>query len=134
MPRVHQAVFSEKLPAGSFQGMLLPKHSNGNTAYKTAVGYFFNSVLQTHKTRTSKVEQPPSTAASSRVSVKLESSEEERMDKEKVKTERMKTPSGWKCRSCNTPFTEREDYIAHMSQEHGKVWKPSAGKVLQVKL
>ncbi|XP_037532877.1 zinc finger protein 687a [Nematolebias whitei] len=85
-----------------------------------------NSLLdhfKTHKTRLSKVEQPPSTAASSRVSVKLESSEEERMDKEKVKTERMKTPSGWKCRSCNTPFTEREDYIAHMSQEHGKTLK-----------
>uniref|UniRef100_A0A3Q3EQP4 Zinc finger protein 687a n=1 Tax=Kryptolebias marmoratus TaxID=37003 RepID=A0A3Q3EQP4_KRYMA len=68
-------------------------------------------------------EQPSSAAASSRVPVKLESSEEEWMGKEKAKAERVKTPSGWKCRSCSTQFTEREDYISHMSEQHGKILK-----------
>ncbi|MEQ2170581.1 hypothetical protein GOODEAATRI_001768 [Goodea atripinnis] len=46
--------------------------------------------------------------------------EEEWMDKEKVETERMKAPTVWKCRSCNSQFTEREEYIAHMGEQHGK--------------
>ncbi|XP_024863551.1 zinc finger protein 687a [Kryptolebias marmoratus] len=76
-----------------------------------------------HKAPTLKEEQPSSAAASSRVPVKLESSEEEWMGKEKAKAERVKTPSGWKCRSCSTQFTEREDYISHMSEQHGKILK-----------
>uniref|UniRef100_A0A3Q0S150 Zinc finger protein 687a n=1 Tax=Amphilophus citrinellus TaxID=61819 RepID=A0A3Q0S150_AMPCI len=86
-----------------------------------------NSLLdhfKTHKTSTLKAELPslPGTA-----SLKLESSDgDEKMRKEreeKVKTERMKTPSGWKCSSCNTCYTDREQYITHMSDRHGKILK-----------
>uniref|UniRef100_A0A1A7WXI3 Zinc finger protein 687a n=1 Tax=Iconisemion striatum TaxID=60296 RepID=A0A1A7WXI3_9TELE len=85
-----------------------------------------NSLLdhfKTHKSRPLKEELPSLAAPSTHASVKLESSEEEWMEKEKEKTERMKTPSGWKCRACNTQYSEQEDYIAHMSQQHGKVLK-----------
>lgn len=50
------------------------------------------------------------------------------MDKEKVKPEKMKAPTVWKCRSCNTQFTEREEYIAHMGEQHGKVREASPAK------
>uniref|UniRef100_A0A8C2ZB64 Zinc finger protein 687a n=1 Tax=Cyclopterus lumpus TaxID=8103 RepID=A0A8C2ZB64_CYCLU len=57
----------------------------------------------------------------SRPSVKLESSDrEEWMDEEKVKTERMKAPSGWKCAPCHARYTDREDYIKHMAEQHSK--------------
>lgn len=59
--------------------------------------------------------------------MKLESSDgEEWMDEEKEekeKTERMKTPSGWKCAPCHARYTDREDYITHMAEQHSKVWK-----------
>ncbi|GAA6220670.1 zinc finger protein 687a-like isoform X1 [Lates japonicus] len=91
-----------------------------------------NSLLdhfKTHKTSTSKQELPlpPAASSRSRPSVKLESSDgEEWTDKdkeEKVKTERMKTPSGWKCAPCHARYTDREDYITHMAEQHGKVLK-----------
>ncbi|KAM6909911.1 zinc finger protein 687a [Xenentodon cancila] len=89
-----------------------------------------NSLLdhfKTHKTSTLKEELPLHPSASSRLPVKLESSEgEELMEKEKeskVKPQRMKMPSGWKCLSCDTQYTEREDYITHMSEQHGKFLK-----------
>lgn len=45
-------------------------------------------------------------------------------DKEvKVKAERIKTPSGWKCAPCHARYTDREDYITHMADQHAKVWK-----------
>uniref|UniRef100_A0A1A8GKU4 Zinc finger protein 687b n=1 Tax=Nothobranchius korthausae TaxID=1143690 RepID=A0A1A8GKU4_9TELE len=77
--------------------------------------------FKTHKSRPSK-EEPLSPAAPA-ASVKLESSEEEWTEKEKVKTERTKAASGWKCRACSTQYSEQEDYVAHMSQQHGKVLK-----------
>ena len=59
--------------------------------------------------------------------MKLESSDgEEWMDEdeeEKVKKERVKTPSGWKCAPCHARYTDREDYITHMAEQHSKVWK-----------
>lgn len=85
------------------------------------------SFPQTHKTSTSKQELPlpPAASSRSRPSVKLESSDgEEWIDKdkeEKAKTERMKTPSGWKCAPCHARYTDREDYITHMAEQHGKV-------------
>ncbi|MEQ2252565.1 hypothetical protein ILYODFUR_023019, partial [Ilyodon furcidens] len=85
-----------------------------------------NSLLdhfKTHKTSTLKEELPSPPTPASHLPGKLESSEEEWMDKEKVKTERMKAPTVWKCRSCNSQFTEREEYIAHMGEQHGKFLK-----------
>jgi len=85
-----------------------------------------SSVPQTHKTPTLKQEVPSPPAASSRSqpSVKLESSDkEEWMDEEKGKKERMKAPSGWKCAPCHARYTDRDDYITHMAEQHSKVWK-----------
>ncbi|XP_028985244.1 zinc finger protein 687a [Betta splendens] len=91
-----------------------------------------NSLLdhfKTHKTSALKKEQPSSLAASSRSrpSVKSESSDGEGcMDDSKaviVKTERMKTPSGWNCAPCHARYTDREDYITHMAKQHGKILK-----------
>ncbi|XP_026172980.1 zinc finger protein 687a [Mastacembelus armatus] len=91
-----------------------------------------NSLLdhfKTHKIPTLKQELPSMPTASSRSwpSVKLEcSGREEWMDEdkeEKVKTERMKTPSGWKCAPCHARYTDREDYITHMAEQHGKMLK-----------
>lgn len=85
-----------------------------------------NSLLdhfKTHKTPTLKQEVPSPPAASSRSqpSVKLESSDkEEWMDEEKGKKERMKAPSGWKCAPCHARYTDRDDYITHMAEQHSK--------------
>ncbi|KAM9353805.1 zinc finger protein 687a [Symphorus nematophorus] len=91
-----------------------------------------NSLLdhvKTHKTPTVKQELPSSSADSSRSrpSATLECSDgEEWMEEykqEKVKKEKMKTPSGWKCAPCHARYTEREDYITHMAEQHGKTLK-----------
>ncbi|XP_053289167.1 zinc finger protein 687a [Pleuronectes platessa] len=92
-----------------------------------------NSLLdhfKTHiKTPTLKQKQPLPPTASSRPqpAVKLESSDADEWkdeDKEeKVKTKRMKTPSGWKCFPCHANYTERDDYITHMAEQHGKKLK-----------
>lgn len=82
--------------------------------------------FKSHKTSTLKQAQPslPAASARSRPSAALESSDgEELTGDEKVKTERIKTPSGWKCAPCHARYTEREDYIKHMAEQHGKVWK-----------
>lgn len=85
-----------------------------------------NSLLdhfKTHKTLTIKQEMPSPPAASSRLrpSGKLESSDvEEWMDEERIKKERMKTPTGWKCAPCHARYTDREDYITHMAEQHSK--------------
>eukprot|EP00064_Thunnus_orientalis_P005666 superscaffoldBa00000566_g5680 len=82
--------------------------------------------FKTHKTLTFKQELPssPATSSRSRPSVKLESSDgEDLMDQdkeEKVKTERIKTPSGWKCVPCHARYTDREEFIAHMAKQHNK--------------
>ncbi|XP_017165243.1 zinc finger protein 687a [Poecilia reticulata] len=85
-----------------------------------------NSLLdhfKTHQAPTLKEELPSPPAAVSHLAGKPESSEEEWMGKEKVKPERMKAPTLWKCRACNTQFTEREEYISHMGEQHGKFLK-----------
>lgn len=85
--------------------------------------------FKTHKTLTFKQELPssPATSSRSRPSVKLESSDgEDLMDQdkeEKVKTERIKTPSGWKCVPCHARYTDREEFIAHMAKQHNKILK-----------
>ncbi|XP_041649312.1 zinc finger protein 687a isoform X2 [Cheilinus undulatus] len=91
-----------------------------------------NSLLdhfKTHKTQVLKQEMlsPPAASSRSQPSVKSESSDgDEWMDvdkEEKVKTERMKAPSGWKCAPCHSRFTDQEDYITHMADQHGKMLK-----------
>ncbi len=68
---------------------------------------------------------PPVASSGSCPSMTVESSDgEEMMDQdkeEKKKTGRMKTPSGWKCAPCHARYTDREDYITHMAEQHGKV-------------
>ncbi|XP_015248389.1 PREDICTED: zinc finger protein 687-like [Cyprinodon variegatus] len=84
-----------------------------------------NSLLdhfKTHKTSTLKEELHSSQTAAPHLPGKPEGSQEW-IDKDKVKTERMKAPSVWKCRSCNLQYTEREEYIAHMGELHGKFLK-----------
>ncbi|XP_073341401.1 zinc finger protein 687a isoform X2 [Pagrus major] len=90
-----------------------------------------NSLLDHFKTHKTSVLQelpsPPAAASRSRPSLKLESSDgEERMDEgkeEKVKTESIKAPSGWKCAPCHARYADREDYIHHMAEQHGKTLK-----------
>ncbi|XP_042345687.1 zinc finger protein 687a [Plectropomus leopardus] len=91
-----------------------------------------NSLLdhfKSHKTPSIKqgLPSPPAASSRSRSSVKLESSDgDEWMDEdkeEKVKTERVKTPSGWKCAPCHARYTDREDYITHMAEQHNKKLK-----------
>lgn len=43
-----------------------------------------------------------------------------------VKKERTKAPSGWKCVPCHGRYTDREEYITHMAEQHGKVGPPYA--------
>ncbi|XP_034553319.1 zinc finger protein 687a [Notolabrus celidotus] len=91
-----------------------------------------NSLLdhfKTHKTLVLKQELPSPLAAPSRSqpSLKSDSSDgKEWMDEDKedkVKTKRMKAPSGWKCAPCHLMYTEREKYIAHMAEQHGRTLK-----------
>ncbi|XP_060906637.1 zinc finger protein 687a [Labrus mixtus] len=91
-----------------------------------------NSLLdhyKTHKTPMLKQElpTPPAASSRSRPSLKSESSDgDDWMDEEKeekVKPERIKAPSGWKCAPCHAQYTDREDYIAHMAKQHGKTLK-----------
>lgn len=45
------------------------------------------------------------------------------MDEDKEETaEKVKTPTGWKCAPCHSRFTDRQDYISHMAEQHSKVW------------
>lgn len=73
-------------------------------------------------------ELPSSPAASSnpRPSVKVESSnDDEQMSggkPKKVKSGSTKAPSGWKCAPCHARYTEREEYLTHMAEQHGKVF------------
>lgn len=43
-------------------------------------------------------------------------------------------PGGWTCGLCHSWFPERDEYVAHMKKEHGKVskvgWRGSLGVVL----
>lgn len=89
---------------------------------------FFYSVFtafQIHKTLKQELSSPPAAPSCSQPSLAVESSDGEEWmgeDKEKtVKKETLKTPSGWKCVPCHGRYTDREDYITHMAEQHGKV-------------
>lgn len=142
MPSMHQAVFSEEFPTGPFQGRSIFLCFDSESRFKelgkclksvnsalefstlTIFLYLIISVPQSHRTSTLKKELASSR---SRPSVKSESSDGEGwMDEHKevtVKTERMKTPSGWNCAPCHVRYTDREGYITHMAKQHGKVWR-----------
>ncbi|XP_008285959.1 zinc finger protein 687a [Stegastes partitus] len=86
-----------------------------------------NSLLdhfKTHKASSVK-EPPPSSPPASSSSRPSESSDGEELthEDEKVKTEKIKRPSSWNCLSCHTRYTDQEDYIAHMREQHGKKLK-----------
>lgn len=82
---------------------------------------------QIHKTPTVKKEipSPPAAASHSRAALALGSSDGEMwMDeyKEEMMTkEKVKNPSGWKCALCHERYQDREVYISHMAEQHGKV-------------
>lgn len=90
-------------------------------------GFQAISLPQIHKIPTLKKELPSSPAASthSRTTLALGSSDAEAWmdeDKEEVTTkEKVKNPSGWKCVLCNERYQDREVYINHMADQHGKV-------------
>lgn len=85
-----------------------------------------HSPPQIHKTPTLKKEMPSPPAASShsRTSALGSSDGEMWMDeyKEEMMTkEKVKNPSGWKCALCQERYQDREVYISHMAEQHGKV-------------
>lgn len=82
---------------------------------------------QIHKIPTLKKEMPspPAAASQPRTASALGSSDGEMwMDeyKEEMMTkEKIKNPSGWKCALCQERYQDREVYISHMAEQHGKV-------------
>ncbi|XP_056142383.1 zinc finger protein 687a isoform X2 [Lampris incognitus] len=69
---------------------------------------------------------PPATSSRSQSSTKPESSDgedQEGEEKGKVNGERTATTSGWKCASCRTHYTDREAFVTHMAEQHGKIMK-----------
>ena len=87
-----------------------------------------SNLQASHKTVAAKPEPPPTLAPASRsrVSMKTESSDGEdwRNEEDKDETvngEQLKATSGWNCLPCQTYYPEREVFIAHMAQQHGKV-------------
>ncbi|XP_068612862.1 zinc finger protein 687a [Brachionichthys hirsutus] len=92
-----------------------------------------NSLLdhfKSHNKRlTIKQELPsrPATPSGSRLALTAAGSDvEEGMvehAEKKLKRERMTNPLGWKCATCYTRHTDREDYISHMAVQHGKTLK-----------
>ncbi|KAM3873316.1 zinc finger protein 687a [Diretmus argenteus] len=85
--------------------------------------------IKSHKAPSVKQELPPSTVSSSRsrASVKMESSDGEecrdQKEEEKVNGERTKSTSGWNCVPCHARYTEKEDFVSHMAEQHGKILK-----------
>ncbi|TNN75735.1 Zinc finger protein 687 [Liparis tanakae] len=129
--RIHQGSAPHVCPecGGTAKQALFQTHLDETCLhFARRIGYRCSSCLvvfgglnSTHKTPTLKQEVPSPPAASSRPSVKLESSDrEEWMDEEKGKKERMKAPSGWKCAPCHARYTDRDDYITHMAEQHSK--------------
>ncbi|KAJ3598648.1 hypothetical protein NHX12_002153 [Muraenolepis orangiensis] len=85
-------------------------------------------IAASHKAVVATPERPPALAPASRsrASVKTESSEGEDCrdeDHEAPNGERTKATSGWNCLSCQTNFPDREVFIAHMAEQHGKTLK-----------
>ncbi|CAL8247226.1 unnamed protein product [Lota lota] len=85
-------------------------------------------IAASHKTVPAKAEPPPALAPASRprATVKTESSDgedwrDEEDKDETVNGERSRAPSGWNCLPCQMHYAEREVFLAHMAQQHGKV-------------
>ncbi|XP_068179192.1 zinc finger protein 687a [Antennarius striatus] len=92
-----------------------------------------NSLLDHFKTHNKKptikqeLSSHPATSSCSRLASTEDGSDAEECIVEhvekKLKTERMTTALGWKCATCYTRHTDREDYISHMAEQHGKTLK-----------
>ncbi|XP_071251597.1 zinc finger protein 687a-like [Salvelinus alpinus] len=89
-------------------------------------------IKTTHRGPAVKQEVPvamaPSPAPPPRVrsSVKTESSDGEewgREEEEERDGESSKTSPGWSCAPCHARYADREDYITHMAEQHGKILK-----------
>lgn len=86
---------------------------------------------QIHKTPTLKKElpSPPAASSHSRAPLAVGSPDGEMwMDEDKgemMTKEKFKNPSGWKCALCHERYQDREVYISHMAEKHGKVWTSS---------
>ena len=70
----------------------------------------------------------PAPAPRARGFVKAESSDgeewrdqEEEEEEEDKEADRAKTISGWSCAPCHARYNDKEDYITHMAEQHGKV-------------
>lgn len=66
---------------------------------------------------------PPAASSHPRTSALGSSDGEMWMDeyKEEMTKEKVKNPSGWKCTLCQERYQDREVYISHMAEQHGKV-------------
>ncbi|XP_031692921.1 zinc finger protein 687a-like isoform X2 [Oncorhynchus kisutch] len=91
-------------------------------------------IKTTHRGPAVKQEVPvamaPSPAPPPRVrsSVKTESSDGEEWGREEEEEEERdgessKTNPGWSCAPCHARYADREDYITHMAEQHGKILK-----------
>ncbi|XP_046906133.1 zinc finger protein 687a isoform X1 [Hypomesus transpacificus] len=93
-------------------------------------------IKSTHKGPVVKQEVPvavtaaPAPAPRARGFVKAESSDgeewrdqEEEEEEEDKEADRAKTISGWSCAPCHARYNDKEDYITHMAEQHGKVLK-----------
>uniref|UniRef100_H3DLW2 Zinc finger protein 687a n=1 Tax=Tetraodon nigroviridis TaxID=99883 RepID=H3DLW2_TETNG len=82
-----------------------------------------------HKTSTLKKELPSSAVATShsRAPLAVGSPDGEMwMDENKgemMTKEKFKNPSGWKCALCQERYQDREVYVSHMAEQHGKTLK-----------
>ncbi|KAG7282154.1 hypothetical protein CRUP_034901 [Coryphaenoides rupestris] len=84
-------------------------------------------IAASHKMVAAKPEPPPTlaTASRSRASAKTESSDGEdwRDEEEAVNGEQARATTGWSCPPCQTHYADRELFITHMAQQHGKTLK-----------
>ncbi|KAL0985378.1 hypothetical protein UPYG_G00156130 [Umbra pygmaea] len=91
-------------------------------------------IKTTHRGPTVKQEVPvviapsPAPPPRARSSVKTESSdgeewgrEQEEEEEEEMDGEGSETTPGWSCAPCHARYANREDYITHMAEQHGKV-------------
>ncbi|KAM6967470.1 zinc finger protein 687a [Aplochiton taeniatus] len=71
----------------------------------------------------------PALPPRARRAVKTESSDgeewrdREEEEDEEAEREKAKTVVGWNCAPCHARYSDREDYISHMAEQHGKILK-----------
>ncbi|KAM4601279.1 zinc finger protein 687a isoform 2-T3 [Polymixia lowei] len=85
-------------------------------------------IKSSHKAPAVQQDLPPSPAKRprSRAPVRTETLDKEEWtddEEEKVNGEKTKTISRWNCVPCHARYTDREDFIVHMAEQHGKILK-----------